>query len=355
MTLPDIPPLPARSAAYLHLCFDGQATARDLVTLLENDPELAVRYLRVAAGECFGPNWRVDVLTRAVVRTGFPFARKWAAIASISTALSEATGRPAESSPFWRRALCRAMAADALEDFCDARSPGEAAIVAFLWESGSFVLPQDAPQADVLVQSATMLRAWGLPERAAAAAELAAQGGLGRATPLLVRICRIADLFAEACFGEQPDIRGFLAEAQRLFDAPLETVEDIAIGSLDRLYNVADRLVHTQEVRRAILDLLARAAAAFRDLLPDPPGGAAPLPSFASLDMAATRETLQAVAHELRNPLMVVGGFARKLAASLDGTTREHEYAQVILEEGQRIEELFKGLEQRSGAATGAP
>lgn len=128
----------------------------------------------------------------------------------------------------------------------------------------------------------------------------------------------------------------------------------MVIGSLDRLRHAADRMVQQDDVRQALLDLFFKASGIFRELLPGAaaaPGeeAASPLPSFATLDMGAARQTLEAVAHELRNPLMVVGGFARKLAASLGTDTREHEYAQVILEEGRRIEELFKGLETKGG------
>ena len=51
--------------------------------------------------------------------------------------------------------------------------------------------------------------------------------------------------------------------------------------------------------------------------------------------------TLQAVAHEIRNPLLAVGGFARKLAASLDPGTKGGEYVKIILEEASRLEKAL--------------
>lgn len=343
-----VPELPPRCAAHLRLCFDERATASDLLALMRGDPELARRFLRIASGECFGAG-RIKDLPRAIVRTGFPFARKWLALSSLGNVLAEWTGRSLGTDPYWRRALCRAMAADALEDFFSPRSAGEAGLVAFLWECGGLLAGPDAGRAVILVQSARMVRAWGLPERAWGVLESASLAEPGPDSLLLARVCHAADLFAAVCFGDHGDIHGFLATAGRLFDAPLDTVEDVFIGSLDLLRNVADRMVQQEEVRQAILDLLAKATGAFRDLLPGSAGAqdGQALPSFDTLDMNAARDTLEAVAHELRNPLMVVGGFARKLAASLDATTREHEYAQVILEEGLRIEELFKGLEGR--------
>jgi len=51
--------------------------------------------------------------------------------------------------------------------------------------------------------------------------------------------------------------------------------------------------------------------------------------------------TLQAVAHEIRNPLMVIGGFARRLSTNLDPETSGGKYAQVILDEAARLEKLL--------------
>ena len=54
--------------------------------------------------------------------------------------------------------------------------------------------------------------------------------------------------------------------------------------------------------------------------------------------------TLQAVAHEIRNPLVTVAGFARKLSTTLDPDSRVGKYAQIILQEAQRIEEALNQM-----------
>ena len=67
------------------------------------------------------------------------------------------------------------------------------------------------------------------------------------------------------------------------------------------------------------------------------------LPSFDSLDEGkdVVEHTLQAVAHEIRNPLLAVGGFARKLATSLDPASKGGEYVRIILEEASRLEKAL--------------
>jgi HD-like signal output (HDOD) protein len=59
--------------------------------------------------------------------------------------------------------------------------------------------------------------------------------------------------------------------------------------------------------------------------------------------------TLQAVAHEIRNPLLAVGGFARKLAASFDPASRGGKYVKIILEEASRLEKALSEMTRKDG------
>ncbi len=72
----------------------------------------------------------------------------------------------------------------------------------------------------------------------------------------------------------------------------------------------------------------------------------ASLPSFEALNerQRIVEDTLQAVAHEIRNPLLAVGGFARKLARSLEPDTKGGEYVRIILEEASRLEKALSEM-----------
>ena len=55
------------------------------------------------------------------------------------------------------------------------------------------------------------------------------------------------------------------------------------------------------------------------------------------------------VAHELRQPLAIVGGFARRLAKSLEGAVnidldRQKQYINIIISEIQRLEKILDRL-----------
>jgi len=58
--------------------------------------------------------------------------------------------------------------------------------------------------------------------------------------------------------------------------------------------------------------------------------------------MAALGEVAAKVAHEIRNPLVSVGGFARRLEGKLDGNLKE--YASIIAKEVGRLENILKEI-----------
>ena len=66
-------------------------------------------------------------------------------------------------------------------------------------------------------------------------------------------------------------------------------------------------------------------------------------PSFDSLNEHGqiVTHTLQAVAHEIRNPLLAVGGFAKKLSNTIDPDSKGGRYLNIILEEATRLENVL--------------
>lgn len=113
-------------------------------------------------------------------------------------------------------------------------------------------------------------------------------------------------------------------------EAYVKEIEDPYLGgtfvvSSSPIFDSAGNLVGTVHISRDITELHA-----LRERL------------AASERMAALGEMAARVAHEIRNPLISVGGFARRLGKKLEGDL--HEYAGIIVEEVSRLESILKEI-----------
>ncbi len=64
-----------------------------------------------------------------------------------------------------------------------------------------------------------------------------------------------------------------------------------------------------------------------------------------SKKLAGLGRVVEGVAHEVRNPLLAIGGFARKLGRALDGDETAGRYLDVILSEVERLERMVRDIE----------
>ncbi len=64
--------------------------------------------------------------------------------------------------------------------------------------------------------------------------------------------------------------------------------------------------------------------------------------------LAAMGHLAQGVAHEIRNPVMTIGGFAQRIEKTIKGNPSVAHYANIILEEATRLENLVRQVQEFS-------
>jgi nitrogen-specific signal transduction histidine kinase len=134
-----------------------------------------------------------------------------------------------------------------------------------------------------------------------------------------------------------------------------EIVQESLMEAMERVEEIAQQMKVEMNKERDLLELMEKANQTLIRLSEKMEmlcvqRDTTPLPSLDSLhgegDVGELiNRTLQAVAHEIRNPLMVVGGFAKRLSKALDPSTPSGRYAQIILKEAMRLEATLSSMD----------
>jgi HD-like signal output (HDOD) protein len=371
-----LPALSPVATALVEMASDETSSARALVSLIEKDPALTVRLIRLANSAFFQAAVPVTTLQQAVVRVGFDRLRIMALSVSLRDTFPMGKVGALDFRKFWKISLYRAMVAKAVARRVKGINPEEAFTAALILEIGLLVFydlflkgaPSAAsielePLEDLLAWERGLqgvdhrqlgeaaLKHWRFPAHIAECQRLWPAGGrLSDASPLS-RICQLVRAFSRITFFDADWFHGLHEMGDLAFGLDVQTVNAILLEAFDHVEEIAEALQFEVQKEKDLLALLESANKQLSRLSQavsgcQPVDESAKPPSLESIDQEnqIVTQTLQAVAHEIRNPLMAVGGFARKLADSLDPTSKGGKYVQVVLEEARRLEAVLSGM-----------
>lgn len=362
----------------VELASDDTCSVADLAELIEKDPSLVIRLLKVANSAFFKTSSPATTLKQAIIRIGFHQLRIMALTLSLRDTFPMGRVGGFDYERFWRASLYRGLLAKSLGEQLKTCNPEEAFVagltlgVGFLIFFDVFIkdsaieIPSDLSSLERLLMwekemfgvhhreiGEVALRYWKFPEPI-----VECQSGYVRDNTLspLSRICELARVISIRLLGRSLAFQDLYEDGKKCFGLREDVMNTVILSVFEEVEAIADALRVEMDRERDLLRLLEKANRALgtisekiaRQQKLDNEGEP---PTFESLKrdkgaQEAVVQTLQAVAHEIRNPLVAVAGFARRLLVALDPESKSGAYARIILEEAERLE---KALNQMGG------
>ncbi len=351
----------------VELASDERCSVNDIAGLIEKDPSLTVRLLKLANSAFFRGSQPVVTLKHAILRIGFRQLRIMALSLSLRDTFPMGKVGVLDYERFWRTSLYRALLAKSFAHHLGTCDPEEAFVggltlgVGFLIFFDLFVkgkgvdMDSGLDTLDKLLAWETerfgvdhrkigraVLRYWGFPEEIVDC-QLGYKGGT---TGPLARVCESARVLSNILLRRSAGFHSLFREGNEKLGLSDETINDIVLATFEEVQDIAESFRIEMNKEKDLLELMEKANRALSQISEkmshlQQEGS---LPSFEGLSGEQTagqtyvNETLQAVAHEIRNPLVAVAGFAKRLAATVDPLSKGGEYARIILEEAVRLE-----------------
>lgn len=344
--------------------------------MIETDPSLAVRLLKLANSAFYRTSKPVTTIHQAVVKVGLRRLRIMALTISLRDTLPFGRLGPIDIEEFWRISLYRGLIARALAERLKIHDPDEAFVAGFITEVGFLIffdlfIKGKSEKAGLKLEPLEDLISWekekyGLNHREVGEAALTfwqfpkpiIDCQLAYKIPLgSKRIPPLATVFEQARILSRivvPSSEAFnlpFEEAKKSFDLDRDVIHEILVVTFEQVQDIANILSVEMSKEKDLIEIVEKANAALSRIsekLFDEEEIIRPhsLPTLDSLgeDRESSLKTLQAVVHEIRNPLLVVGGLVRKLARSLDPNSAGGEYVKIILEEASRLEKALSEM-----------
>ena len=373
--LPTLSPVAIR---LIELASDDASSAHDLAILIEKDPSLTVRLLKLANSAFFKSPYPTTTVQHAIMRIGFRQLRVLALSLSLRDTFPMGMTRQMDYEGFWRISLYQGLLARSLARQLKTCDPEEAFVAGLTLEIGFLVFfelymkgKEDVPSRGFYPLERLLaweterfginhreigeiaLKYWKFPDTIVTCQRVHQCDNQIELTAIS-RICSIAhDLSSLIC---QPD-----ADFRNIFYAPAmhlgvgqDIINEAVITTLNEVNGIADTLKLEVESEKDTFLLLEKA----RDTLgrlseqilqQQRNTETAELPSFETLRSREGHKetiiyTLEAVTHEIRNPLTAVGGFARRLAKTMDPSSDNWRYVEAILEEAKKLEQSLNDI-----------
>lgn len=382
----DLPGLSPLAIRLVELATDDRTVARDLADIIEKDPALTTRLLKLMGSAFFARPARVTSIPQAIVLLGFKRVRLMALTLSLRDTFSVGKNGGMDYNLFWKTSLYRALISRDLALLAKLTdlNPEEAFVGGLLLEIGLLMLYRasssdlikDFPKGDEPLEKiisweekniginhrkvgALVLHRWRFSEDLVESQRCFGNEALKPGKPVLCSIVELARRATEIVLGRTADLYELQQSARSLFHLEKDQVDEILSNAFGKVEELGKQLNMEVDPQEDIIRVMEKANLALAKLTASLDTSMQVLvtqvreydQSLTRISQEAARNrqetlnnTLDAVAHEIRNPLLSIGGFATRLAHHTTKKDRAQEYAKIIAQESRRLERVLKEM-----------
>ncbi|MBF0559048.1 MAG: HDOD domain-containing protein [Nitrospirae bacterium] len=367
-----LPSLSSVALKLVEIASNELSSLNDMADLIEMDPGLTVRLLRIANSAFFRPVDPVLSVEQAIMRIGVTHLRVMALSLSLRDTFPMGKSGIMDYERFWRSSLYQALLAKSIAQRLRNCDPEEAFVAGLILEIGMLIFFDmfvkgreidgnlDIYPLDKLLEwekehygmdhreiGAAALDYWKFPSAIVECQHVYNIESITAEVPPLALISEMAREFSALICEQSIEWGPLLLKAEEIYGIAQDVLTDILVSTFNEVQGVAEGLKVDMNRDKDLIGLVEKANLSLGELsgkmleLQEKVSKHG-LPSFEQIGDFKNRpdikDTLQAVAHEIRNPLMAVGGFAKKLSAALDPSSEEWKYVQIIVDEAVRLE-----------------
>lgn len=368
-----LPPLSSVALRLIQMASDEKSSLYEMSLLIKEDPSLTVRLLKLANSPFYRIPTGVSTIEDAVMRVGCNNIRLMAFSISIRDTFPFGKYKQMDYEEFWKASLYQALIARTISQNMQNCEPDEAFVAGLISEIGIliffdlFIKDKDEdfkinlfPLEDLLNNEQqrygithrkigeTALRFWKLPENIVECQKVYPGSPHASFTPLST-VCDISRQCAEFIIRKEIDWSDLYNKIKKEYNLNQETLTKIMVETLETVESIAESLKISINRDSDIEFLIGKAHDSLTKLSCRMEAmNQRTNPAFATLNTTSVEplvtDTLQAVAHEIRNPLTILGGFARRLEKILNPSSKEWSYVHHIIEESKRLETVLSTM-----------
>jgi HD-like signal output (HDOD) protein len=381
--LPSLSPL---TVQLIGLAADDQSSILDLSRIIEKDPGLTARLLKIVNSAFYAHREPISSISYAVMVAGFNKTRMMALNISLKDTFPLGKVDGMDYDFFWKTSLYRAIIAQGLvkgsylKDRVDSEEVFTAGLILeigllLLFRLCPKPLKESFPGGDVPLETAILweeenmginhrelgrltLEHWHFPEQFIEIQKTYGPKALQEGASELCKISEIARICAQLFFGSREDFV-LLKEIAGQLKMDFDRISEILSEAFFRVEEFARELRLQINPNQDILEIMEKANRALIKINGSLEENLGKFIGMTSCQGQETKESqlkipderkkfletaMDAVAHDIRNPLMVIGGFAQRIMKKGHEQGEVVQYAELIAQESHRLEKVLNDL-----------